>query len=94
MATKKNTETPSVELKPRLYQYRVGSIIEYHIPEIEGGGFYQIVRIDKLKNTNTYAVHFWKVGTPDPSNVYRTNWNGAHQMNEMLDKGVMRVASY
>jgi hypothetical protein len=94
METNKNTATTSVELKPRLDQYRVGSIIEYRIPEKDINDFYQIIRIDKLNNTNTYAVHFWKVGTPEPLSIDKTNWNGSHQVNEMLDMGYMRVASY
>jgi hypothetical protein len=83
------------ENSPRLHQYRVGSIIEYRIPEKGINDFYQIIRIDKLKNAPmTYAVHFWKVGTPEPTSIDKTNWNGAHQVNQMLDMGYMRVASY
>jgi len=81
--------------KPRLDQYRVGSILQYCVYKKDGGGFYQIVRIEKLKNAPmTYAVHFWKVGTPDPVSIDKTYWNGAHQVNEMLDNGGMKVVSY
>ncbi len=80
---------------PRLHQYRVGSILEYNVDDFAMQGYYQIIRIDKLKNAPmTYAVHFWKIGTPDPVSIEKTNWNGAHQLNEMLDKGEMKVVSY
>ena len=86
---------PKKENKPRLDQYRVGSILEYRIPERDIQAFYQIVCIDKLKKAPaTYAVHFWKIGTPDPTSIYETNWNGAHEINFMLDTGTMKVASY
>lgn len=82
--------------KPRLDQYRVGSILEF-----KWGGkkryseFYQIVRIDKLRNAPmTYAIHFWKIGDPDPIDITKTDWNGANQVNEMLDDGLMIVVSY
>jgi len=74
----------------------VGSILEYITgSRHKDNAFYQIVRIDKLKHAQmTYAVHFWKIGTPDPANIYETNWNGAHEINEMLDTGKMKVVSY
>lgn len=82
--------------KPRLDQYRVGSILEF-----KWGGkkkysdFFQIIRIDKLKNSPmTYAIHFWKIGDPDPIDIMKTEWNGAHQVNKMLDEGHMVVVSY
>ena len=87
---------PKNDNKPRLDQYRVGSILEYNIGlEHRLNGYYHILRIDKLKNVPmTYAVHMWKIGDPEPISIDQTHWNGAHQINEMLDSGDMKVVSY
>ena len=81
--------------RPRLDQYRVGSIIEYNVDDFAMQGYYQIIRIDKLKNAPmTFAVHFWKVGTPEPRDITQTPWNGAHILNRMIEDGTMKVVSY
>jgi hypothetical protein len=80
--------------KPRLDQYRVGSLLRFD----SGDGFaghYLILRIERLKKSKTlYAVHMWKLGTPEPKDIYDTHWQGAHNVNKMMDQGIMRVESY
>jgi hypothetical protein len=76
---------------PRLHQYRVGSLIQTE------EGLFQIMKIEKLKNAPmTYAVTYWTLGTDDYwiRTKYEHRWNGAHQLNEMLDDGKAKVVSY
>lgn len=42
----------------------------------------------------TYAIHMWKLGTPEPKHIYDTDWQGAHNINKMLDESIIRVESY
>jgi hypothetical protein len=82
--------------KPRLDQYRVGSILKFQPGKDLEYEYYLILRIDALKKNKPirYAVHMWKVGTEEPKDIYQTPWQSAEAINQMLDNEMMSVESY